>query len=420
MPEQSPHTLLEEGFRWFGPDDPVPLSHIRQTGASALFNSLHEIPYGETWPLEAIRQRQAAIEAAGLSWRIVESLPVHEDLKTGRGNLRTLLGNYRRSLRNLAEAGIRTVVYNFMPVLDWVRTDMSWPLPGGARSLHFDPIRFAAFELHALKRPGAEDTYSPEQIEAADRWWRTLDTKGQERFIQTVIDVFPGVKWGLTLNHIRQMLDRYQGIHTAELRANLERFLSAVIPVAEEVGIRMAIHPDDPPFPILGLPRILSTAADIEAVFALADHPANGLCFCSGSFSARPDNDLVAMIERFGSRIHAAHLRNTQRKDDGTFYEGGHLDGSADMAGIVRALLNEQDRRQAEGRRDCQITFRPDHGHVMMDDLDKSVVITPGYPSIGRMRGLAEIRGLMHGLRHTQTLRKYPSFTTEIHALPRE
>jgi mannonate dehydratase len=394
---------LELGFRWFGPKDPVPLSHIRQMGVSAVFCSLHEIAYGETWPVEAIRQRQAEIEAAGLHWRIVESVPVHEDLKTGQGDLSRLLDNYTQSLRNLAEAGIHTVVYNFMPVLDWVRTNMNWLLPNGTRCLYFDPIHFAAFELYALKRPRAEECYSDEQKEAARAWWQSLDAAAQEHFIQSIIDVFPGVKWGLSLDDVRRMLDRYACIHAAQLRSNLERFLSAVIPVAEKVGIRMAIHPDDPPFPVLGLPRIVSTASDIDAIFAMADSPANGLCFCSGSFSARADNDLVHMIERFSPRIHAAHLRNTQRNSDGSFYEGGHLDGSADMPGIVRALLNEQDRRQAEGHTGGSIVFRPDHGHVMMDDLEKPVGITPGYPAIGRLRGLSEIRGLMHGLRYAET-----------------
>ncbi len=392
-------SFLEEGFRWFGPGDPVPLSHILQTGASAIFNALHEIPYGDLWPAKAIQERKSLIEAAGLEWRIVESVPVHEDLKTGSGDLQGLLDNYCQTLRHLANAGIHTVVYNFMPVLDWVRTDMSWALPSGARCLRFNPVHFAAFELFALKRPGAEADYSNEQQASAKKWWQSVDTKTQEQFIQSVIDVFPGVKWGLSLDDIRRMLDRYQGIGPEQLRANLERFLNAVIPVAESMGVRMAIHPDDPPFPVLGLPRIVSTAKNIEAIFAMVDHPANGLCYCSGSFSARADNDLVAMVERFGPRIHAAHLRNTQRNEDGSFHEGGHLDGSADMPGIVHALLKEQDRRQTEGRADWQIAFRPDHGHVMLDDLEKPAGITPGYPAIGRLRGLAEIRGLMQGLR---------------------
>lgn len=399
MANPSRQTLLEEGFRWFGPGDPVPLSHIRQTGATAIFNALHEVPYGECWTPVAIEQRKAAIEAAGLSWRVVESVPVHEDLKTATGDTARLLDNYCQTLRNLAAVGIETVVYNFMPVLDWVRTDMNWELPGGARCLRFNPIHFAAFELYALKRPGVDQDYSADQQASAAHWWKSLATDAREHFIQSIIDVFPGVKWGLSVDDIRRMLDRYQAIDANQLRSNLKRFLDTVIPVAEALGMRMAIHPDDPPFSVLGLPRIVSTADDIDAIYSMVDSPANGLCFCSGSFSARADNDLATMVKRFGPRIHAAHLRNTQRNEDGSFHEGGHLDGSADMPAIVHALLREQDRRQAKGRADWQIPFRPDHGHVMLDDLDKPVGITPGYPAIGRLRGLAEIRGLMHGLR---------------------
>ncbi|WP_411845013.1 mannonate dehydratase [Roseibacillus persicicus] len=394
--------FLEEGFRWFGPNDPVPLSHIRQAGATSLFHSLHEIPYGEVWPLETIRARQSLIESSGLVWRAVESVPVHEDLKTGQGEVTTLLANYSQTLRNLAEAGIETVIYNFMPVLDWVRTDMNWTLPSGARCLRFDPIHFAAFELYALARPDAKDSYSESEQEAAAVWWQSRDESSRQEFIQSIIDVFPGVKWGLSLDDIRNMLNRYSEIDSAKLRGNLAHFLTAVIPVAEECGIRMAIHPDDPPFSVLGLPRIVSTLDDVAQILAMVDSPANGLCFCSGSFSARSDNDLLKIIELSASRIHAAHLRNTQREEEGGFHESGQLEGTADMAGIVHALLREQDRRQSEGRDDWRILFRPDHGQVMMDDLEKPVGITPGYPAIGRTRGLAEIRGLMHGLRHAE------------------
>lgn len=267
-------SLLEAGFRWFGPADPVPLSHIRQAGAVGLFNALHEIAYGEVWPLEAIRVRKAAIELAGMQWRVVESVPVHEAIKTGRGDVTALLENYCQTLRHLAEAGVETVIYNFMPVLDWVRTDMNWALPDGARCLRFDPVHFAAFELHALQRKGAEADYSEAQREAAAAWWHALDAAAQEAFVQTIIDVFPGVKWGLVLGDIRRMLACYAGIDAEALRGNLKRFLTAVIPVAAEVGVRMAIHPDDPPFSVLGLPRIVSTAADIEAIFAMVDDPA--------------------------------------------------------------------------------------------------------------------------------------------------
>ncbi len=396
--------LLEESFRWFGPADPVPLSYIRHAGATAVFTSLHQIPYGELWPREAIRERKEQLAAAGLRWTAVESVPVHEDIKTGAGDLAYLLNNYAASLRNLAAEGVTTVVYNFMPVLDWVRTDMRHVLPDGTECLLFDPVKFCAFELHALKRPGAEADFTPEQIEAAARWWAALDDRARDDFIKSIIDVFPGVKWGLTLDHIRERLAAYARIGRAELTANLARFLQHVVPVAAEVGVRLAIHPDDPPFPVLGLPRIVSTGDDVAALLALADHPANGLCFCSGSFGARPDNDLPAMARRFAPRIHAVHLRATKREPSGVFYEADHLDGDVDMPAVLRVLLDEQDRRRAEGRADWQLPLRPDHGHVMMQDLTHYIPLTPGYSAIGRMRGLAELRGVMHGLRAAERL----------------
>lgn len=390
--------LLAEGFRWFGPNDPVPLSYIRQAGAGEIFSSLHQIPYGELWSCEAIRERRELIASAGLRWSIVESVPVHEDIKTGSGDLKRLFQNYTETLRHLAAEGIHTVIYNFMPVLDWVRTDMKYVLPDGSECMHFDPVKFAAFEVHALRRKGAEADYTPDQLTRAASWWQSLDETVRSSFVRTIIDVFPGVKWGLSLDDIRAMLARYERIDAAELRKNLARFLEAVIPVAEEVGVRMAIHPDDPPFPVLGLPRIVSKASDVEAVFKMADSPANGLCFCTGSFSARADNDLPAIASKFAPRIHAVHLRSTQREADASFYEADHLAGSVDMPSVVKVLLSEQDRRRAAGRADWQLTLRPDHGHTMMDDLGKPPGVTPGYSCIGRMRGLAELRGLMLGL----------------------
>lgn len=265
--------LLEEGFRWFGPNDPVPLSYIRQAGASAVFTSLHQIAYGELWPREAIRERKETIEAAGLRWTAVESVPVHEDIKTGRGDLKVLFDNYAMTLRNLAAEGISLVIYNFMPVLDWVRTEMRSILPDGSECLHFDPVRFAAFEIHALKRRGAEADHTPEQLERAATWWKSLSEAQRDAFIQSIIDVFPGVRWSLSLDDIRAMLARYEHLGDGALSENLARFLDAVIPVAEEVGVRLAIHPDDPPFSVLGLPRIVSKAADIEAIFQMVDSP---------------------------------------------------------------------------------------------------------------------------------------------------
>ncbi|MDR2863434.1 MAG: mannonate dehydratase [Puniceicoccales bacterium] len=392
--------MMIESFRWFGPDDSVPLPWIRQTGAEGVFSAIHRIPYGELWPREAIREHKALIEAAGLRWVAVESVPVHEDIKTGRGNdLARLFENYRQTLRNLAAEDVRVVIYNFMPALDWIRTDMRHRLPDGSECLSFEPFRLAAFDIHALRRKGAEADYTPEQIAQAGEWWRSLDDAKRESFIKDVIDVFPGCKWGLSLDDIRARLARHAHLDAAALRAKLGRFLAEVVPTAESLGVRLAIHPDDPPFPVLGLPRIVSDAEDIEAVLRLADSPANGLCFCTGSLSACARNDLPGIVQRFASRIHAVHLRSTQRLPDGSFYEAAHLEGSVDMPAVVRALLDEQARRKATGERDWQLAFRPDHGRVMLDDLGKPSGITPGYSCIGRMRGLAELRGLMRGLK---------------------
>jgi mannonate dehydratase len=402
-----PH-LLEESFRWFGPNDTVPLAFIRQAGATAVFTSLHQIPYGELWSREAIRERKAEIEAAGLVWTAVESVPVHEDIKTGTGDLKRLFDNYSQTLRNLASEGITTVIYNFMPVLDWIRTDMRYVLPDGSECLRYDPARFAAFELFALKRPGAEEEFTTEQIERATAWWRDLDERARDEFIRDVIDVFPGCKMGLGLDDIRAMLAKYDHLRDGGLADNLARFHEAVVPAAEEAGVRLAIHPDDPPFPVLGLPRIVSTADDVRRMFARVDSPANGLCFCTGSFSARESNDLPRMVEEFAPKIHAVHLRSTQRLPDGSFFEADHLAGSVNMAAVMRALLDEQDRRLAAGRADWQLPFRPDHGHTMMDDLAKPAPANPGYTCIGRMRGLAELRGLMLGLRHAENLKSKP------------
>ncbi len=393
--------LLEESFRWYGPADPVPLAHVRQTGATAVFTSLHQIPYGAAWPRAAIAEHKALVEAAGLRWTAVESVPVHEAIKTGRGDLSALFENYRTTLRHLGAEGVTTVVYNFMPVLDWIRTDTRYALPDGAECLRFDPARFAAFELFALQRPGAEADYTADQLDRGAAWWRSLDDGQRAAFVQSVIDVFPGTKLGLTIDDVRRMLAAYAGIDAGALKANLARFLQAVTPTAEAAGVRLAIHPDDPPFPVLGLPRIVSTADDLADLLGMADSAANGLCFCTGSFSARPGNDLPAMVARFADRIHAVHLRSTQRLPDGSFYEAEHLGGSVDMPAVVSALLAEQDRRRAAGRADWRLAFRPDHGHTMLDDLAKPPAANPGYSCIGRMRGLSELRGLMLGLRHS-------------------
>jgi mannonate dehydratase len=397
------YQLMEESFRWYGPDDMVPLSYIRQAGATAVFTSLHQIPYGELWPREAIRERISIVERAGLRWTAVESVPVHEDIRTGKGDLKKLFDNYAQTLRNLGAEGVKTVIYNFMPVLDWIRTDLRHKLPDGSECLLYNPAHFAAFEIYALQRKGAEADYTAKQLQDARAWWESLDNANREQFIRNIIDVFPGCKFGLTVGDIRAMLAKYDGMGEDGLRKNFIRFLEAVCPAAEEAGVKLAVHPDDPPFPVLGLPRIVSKATDVEALFKAVDSPANGLCFCTGSFSAGPQNDLPAMAKQFASRIHAVHLRSTQRLPDGSFFEADHLAGSVDMPKVVRLLLDEQDRRKKDGRADWLLAFRPDHGHTMMDDLQKDLSnANPGYTCIGRMRGLSELRGLMLGLRASE------------------
>ena len=388
-------------MRWYGPPDPVSLTYLRQAGSEGLFTSLHEVPYGEVWSRESIRERKAVIEAGGLSWLAVESVPVHEDIKTGNGNVGALLENYSLTLRNLSAEGIHLVVYNFMPVLDWIRTDVQFRLEDNSEALRFDPAQFAAFDMYALGRTGAERDYSQEEVVRARTWWQSMPSEEKDAYVRGIIDVFPGCKLGLGLEDVRRMLAEYSDIGREDLLENLRVFLNAVVPVAEEVGVRLAIHPDDPPFPVLGLPRVVSTQEDVARILEMVDSPSNGLCYCTGSFSARADNDLVEMAADFAPRIHAVHLRSTQRLPDGSFYEASHLEGTADMPAIVQVLLDESTRRKSEGRPDWAIPFRPDHGHRIMDDLEKpSSLFQPGYSCLGRMRGLAELRGLIRGLRY--------------------
>ncbi len=385
-------------MRWFGPGDPVTLGEIRQTGATAVFSALHEIPYGETWPADAIARRQREIAAAGLVWRVVESVPVHESIKTRTGDFARCIENYRVTLERLGAAGIEVVVYNFMPVMDWVRTDLRHRLPDGSEALLYDPKKFAAFDLFALERPGAERDWSAEQRAAAANFWATQTLAERAALTQQTLDLFPGVRLGLTVADFRAMLARYASIDAEQLREHLRRFLEAIVPTAEKAGVRLAIHPDDPPFSVLGLPRIVSTEADLRAVTAMVDSPANGLCYCTGSLSAREDNDLAGIVRRLGPRIHAVHLRSLQREEGGVFYEANHLEGSVDMPAVVRALLEEQAARRRAGRADWQVSLRPDHGHMMLDDFKRPAPACPGYPIIGRMRGLAELRGLQVGI----------------------
>ncbi len=396
---------LEESFRWYGPNDTVSLEYIKQTGATAVITSLHQIPYGEAWPYESIMERKTMVEAAGLRWAAVESVPVHEDIKTRTGNYQQYIENYKISLANLGKAGVDVVIYNFMPVLDWVRTDLAHKLEDGTECLYFDPVQFAAFEIYLLKREGAEADYSAEQLDKAKQFISSLSDEEKKTFERNLIDVFPGTKMGLDIQDVRDMLAKYKDINREKLKEHFKLFLEAVIPVASQSGVRLAVHPDDPPWNIMGLPRIVSCEEDIRDLLAMVDDPANGLAFCTGSYSPRADNNLPEMIRKFGHRINVAHLRSTQRNPDGSFYEANHLEGSVDMYSVVKALLEEMAARKKAGRKDWRLTYRPDHGHTMMDDLAKPPIDNPGYTAIGRMRGLAEIRGLELGiLRSTPTL----------------
>ncbi len=389
--------LMQESFRWYGPNDQVPLSYIRQTGATGVVSSLHHIPYGEVWTEEEILSYKKVIEDAGLIWNVVESLPVHEDIKVRSGKYLEYIENYKESLRNLGKCGVKVITYNFMPVLDWVRTDLHYKLPDGSEALFYNQKQFAAFEIFILQREGAEADYTPETVAKAKAYYDSMTEAERDALTRGIIDNFPGFK-GVTLEDVRSMLARYKTMTRADLEANLRYFLSEVVPVAEEAGCIMVIHPDDPPRSILGLPRIFSNLEDIHNLLVMQDSPANGICFCSGSFSGRRDNNIVEMFKACAPRVGFLHMRSTQHDDEGNFFEANHLEGCVDMFELMKAVCEEQIRRKAEGRADWQIPMRPDHGHVMMDDLEKPAVANPGYTAIGRMKGLAELRGLEFGV----------------------
>jgi len=389
---------MKETWRWFGPDDPIPLDHIKQAGATGIVSALHHLYRGEAWPLDDVRKRRDEILAAGFAWSVVESIPIHNSIKLRSGPYQHFVNAWKDSVAAVAKAGVAVICYNFMPIVDWTRTDLRWRLPTTGYALRFDAVDFAAHDLFILERKNAEAAYSEDRARAACVCFNSMSEARRKDLEHTIIAGLPGAEASYNRETIRSLIAEYDGVTAADLRSNLIAFLREVVPVAQETGVRLAIHPDDPPWSLFGLPRVVSTAEDVRAIFSACDTFANGVTFCVGSFGARADNDLLAMAREFGARIHFVHLRQVTRESDGSFHEAEHLGGSSDMVGVIRAVLEEEARRRRASRPDHEIPMRPDHGHLLADDIDKKV--NPGYSLVGRLKGLAELRGVIKGLKY--------------------